>query len=103
MSFRHARATRRAAAYLLFTVALLVVPKADDPETPFDEGNPQANEMVVVKAASSREPPQSVRTFVPRISAQPRWIIASRRMLSVHAGQFTDSRTFRELLRLLRC
>ena len=51
MFLRRARATRLAAAYLLFAVALLMVPKADIPETPFDEGNTQTNEMVVVKAS----------------------------------------------------
>jgi hypothetical protein len=41
MFLRHARATRLAAVCLLFAGALLMVPKADNPETPFDEGNTQ--------------------------------------------------------------
>ena len=55
MLLRRARATRLASIYLLFTVALLMVPKADVPETSFDEANTPTNEMVVVKADSSIE------------------------------------------------
>ena len=43
MFLRHAMAARLAAAYLLFTVALLMVPKADIPETLFDEANIPTN------------------------------------------------------------
>jgi hypothetical protein len=43
MFHRHAKATRLAAAYLLFTVALMIVPKADIPETLFDEANTPTN------------------------------------------------------------
>ena len=53
MFLRHARPTRLAVAYLLFTVALVMVPKADIPETLFDEANTPTNEIVVEKAASS--------------------------------------------------
>jgi hypothetical protein len=101
MFLRHAKATRLAATYLLFTVALMMVPKADIPETLFDEAN-TTNEMVVEKAASSWEYRQSVTAFVPRISAQPRRI-SVRRILPVYEGRLTDSRTFRELFCSLLC
>ncbi len=102
MFLRHARTTRLAAAYLLFTVALVMVPKADIPETLFDEAGTSTNEMVVEKAASSWEYRQSVTAFVPRIFAQPRRI-SVRRILSVYASRLTDSRTFRELFCSLLC
>jgi hypothetical protein len=102
MFLRHARAGRLAAAYLLFTVATVMVPKADISDTLFDEANTPTNEMVVQKAASSWEYRQSVTAFVPRIFAQPRRI-SVRRMLSVYAGRLTDSRTFRELFCSLLC
>ena len=102
MLLRRARATRRAAVYLLFTVTLLMVPKADIPETPFDEGNTQTNEMVVVTAASSLEYRQLVTTFGLSICVQPRRI-SVRRVLPVVAGRFTDSRVFRELFCTLLC
>ena len=102
MFLRHARTTRLAAAYLLFTVALVMVPKADIPETLFDEADISTNEMVVEKAASSWEYRQSVTAFVPRIFAQPRRI-SVRRILSVYASRLTDSRTFRELFCSLLC
>jgi len=102
MFLRHARAGRLAAAYLRFTVATVMVPKADISDTLFDEANTPTNEMVVQKAASSWEYRQSVTAFVPRIFAQPRRI-SVRRILSVYAGRLTDSRTFRELFCSLLC
>ena len=102
MFLRHARAGRLAAAYLLFTVATVMVPKADISDTLFDEANTPTNEMVVQKAASSWEYRQSVTAFVPRIFAQPRRI-SVRRILSVYAGRLTDSRTFQELFCSLLC
>ncbi len=102
MFLRHARATRLAAAYLLFTVALVMVPKADIPDTLFDEANTSTNEMAVEKAASSWEYRQSVTAFLPRVFAQPRRINVHR-ILSVYAGRLTDSRTFRELFCSLVC
>jgi len=102
MFLRHARAGRLAAAYLLFTVATVMVPKADISDTLFDEANTPTNEMVVQKAASSWEYRQSVTAFVPRMFAQPRRI-SVRRILSVYAGRLTDSRTFRELFCSLLC
>jgi hypothetical protein len=86
MFLRHARATRLAAAYLLFTVALLIVPKADIPETLFDEANTPTNEMVIGKAASSLENRQLVTTFVPRMFAQVRKIRA-RRILPIYVAK----------------
>ena len=102
MFLRHARATRLAAAYLLFTVSLLMVPKADIPETPFDEANSQTNEMVVVKAASSLEHRQSVTAFVPIIFAQSRKI-SVRRISPVFTSQLTDSCRFQELFCSFLC
>jgi hypothetical protein len=98
----HARPTRLAVAYLLFTVMLVMVPKADISETPFDEANTPTNEIVVKKTASSSEHRQSVTAYVPRIFAQPRRT-SVRRILSVYAGRLTDSRTIRKLLCSLLC
>jgi hypothetical protein len=102
MFLRHARATRLAAAYLLVTVALMMVPKADIPETLFDEANTPTDELVVENAASSWEYRQPVIAFAPRISAQPRRADV-RRILSVYASRLTGSRAFRELLCTLLC
>ena len=101
MFLRRARATRLAAAYLLFAVALLMVPKADIPETPFDEGNTQTNEMVVVKAASPLEPRQPVTVSVPMFVQSRK--ISVRRISPVYTGQLTDSCRFQELLCSLLC
>jgi len=102
MFLRHARATRFAAACLLFSVALLMVPKVDVPETLFDETNTPTNEMIVVKAASSLEYRRSIAAFVPRIFAQPRRI-SFRMILPVYPSQLTDSNTLRELFCSLLC
>jgi len=102
MFLRHALAARFGAAYLLFTVALLMVPKADVPETPFDEGNTQTNEMVVVKATSSLEHRQSITVSVPIMFAQSRKI-SVRRISPVYAGQLTVSCRFQELFCSLLC
>ena len=102
MFLRRARTTRLAAAYLLFTVALLMVPKADIRETPFDEDNTQTNEMVVVKAGSSLKYRQSVPVSAPVMFAQS-LKISVRRISSVFTGQLTDSRRFQELLCSLLC
>jgi hypothetical protein len=96
------RATRLAGAYLFFAVALLMVPKADIPETPFDEGNTQTNEMVVVNATSPLEYRQSVTVSVPIMFAQSRKI-SVRRMSPVFTGQLTDACRFQELLCSLLC
>ena len=102
MFLRRARATRLAAAYLLFTVALLMVPKADIPETSFDEANTPTNEMVVVKPVSSLEERQSIISSVPVIFAQSRKIRV-RRISPIYAGQLTDSSRFQQLLCSLLC
>jgi hypothetical protein len=96
------RAARFTAAYLLFTVALMMVPKADIPETLFDEAKTQTNGMVVEKAASFQEYRQPVTAFLITLSAQPRKIGVGR-SLPVYAGRSADSRTFRELLCSLLC
>lgn len=95
-------AVRLAAAHLLFTVALVMVPKADIPETLFDEANTPTNEMVVQKDVSSWENRQSGPAFVPEIFVQSRRL-SVRRVLPVYAGPLTDSRTLRELSCTLLC
>ena len=100
MFLRHARATRLAATYLLFTVALVMVPKADIPETIFDEANTPTNEMVVEKAASSGEHQQSDPVLVSGIFTQPHRI-SVRRIWKIYVGQLTDSRRFPKLSCLL--
>jgi hypothetical protein len=98
---RHAGATRIWAACLLFILAVMMVPKADCLETPFDEANTPTNEMVVEKAASAWERPQSVIALVPRIFPQPRTGV--RRISPVYAGWLTKSGRFRELICSLLC
>jgi hypothetical protein len=74
-----------------------MVPKADIPETLFDEANTPTNEMVVVeKAASSWEYRQSVTAIRPKVFVQLRRL-SFRRILPVYEGRLTDSRMFREL------
>jgi hypothetical protein len=102
MFLRHARATRLAAAYLVFTIALLMVPKADSPETLFDEANTPTNEMVVRKLASSLQSLQTVTTFVPSIFSQVR-IINIGRISPIYVSRLTDSRTLREIFCFLLC
>ena len=93
----HAMATRVVAIYLLFTVALVMVPKADISETPFDESNNPTNKTVFEKAAPFMGIRlQSVTAFVTKIFTQPRRT-SDRRMFPICAGRLTDSRTFREL------
>ena len=102
MFFRHARATRLAAVCLLFTAALLMVPKTDNPETPFDEGNTQTNEMVVVTPAPSREHRPSVTASVLTMLAQSGKISVLRSSL-VDARLLTDARRLRELFCSFLC
>ena len=101
MVLHQPRETRIVSVYLLFMVALLMVPKADISETPFDEANTPTNEIIVEKAASSGEDRQSVTAFVPRIFAPPRTSV--RRILPVYTGKWTNSCTFRELFCSLLC
>ena len=102
MFLRRVRPTRLAGAYVLFTVALVMVPKADISETLFDEANTPTNEIVVEKAASSWERRQSNTAFVPRIFAQPRRTVV-RRISPVYPSRLTDSRTFQELFCTFLC
>jgi hypothetical protein len=96
------RAARFTGAYLLFTVALMMVPKADIPETLFDEAKTQTNGMVVEKAASFQEYRQPVTAFLTTLFAQPRKV-GVRRTFRAYAGRSADSRTIRELLCSLLC
>jgi hypothetical protein len=102
MFLRRARPTRLAAAYVLFTVVLVMVPKADISETLFDEANTPTNEIVVEKAASSCEHRYSDTTCVPRIFAQIRRTSVPR-ISPVYVGWLTDSRTFQELFCTFLC
>lgn len=101
MFLRHARAARLAVAYLLFTVALAMVPRADIQETRFDEATTPTNEIVIQKAASW-EYRRARTVFVPKIFAQLRKI-SVRTIVPVYAGQLTDSRRFLELFCSLLC
>ena len=102
MFLHQARVTRLMSACLIFMVALVMVPRADISETPFDEANTPINEIIVEKAASSWEDRQSVVALVPRIFAQPRSTDVSR-IWPVHEARLTDSRTFQELFCSLLC
>ncbi len=102
MFLRHARAARLAAACVLFTVALGMAPKADNPETRFDEANTPTHEMVVQNVASSRETPQPGMETARRVPAQSRRI-SVRMSLREYAGRSTDSGSLRELLCSFRC
>jgi hypothetical protein len=99
---RRARATRLAAACLLFTVALVMVPKSDVPETLFDEANTPTNEMVVEKNAFSWQYPESVTLFVPTVLAQS-LTFSIPSPSPIYAGELTDSRSLRELFCTLLC
>jgi hypothetical protein len=102
MFLRHARETRLVTVYLLFVVALVMVPKADISETLFDETNIPINEIAIENADFSWEYWQSVTALEPRIFAQPR-STSVRRILPVYASRLTDSRMFRELVCSFLC
>jgi hypothetical protein len=102
MLLRHSRVTRVATAYLVLTVALVMLPKADIPETLFDEANTPTNEMVVEKAACSLQSLQTVTRFVPWVFAQVR-ITNIHRISPIYVSRLTDSRTFREMFCFLLC
>jgi hypothetical protein len=102
MFLGHERPTRLAVVYLFFTVALVLVPKADILETPFDEAHTPTNEIVVKKPAPSWEHRQSDTTFVPRIFAQPRGTNVPR-IFPVYEGQLSDTHVVREILCSLLC
>ena len=99
---RHQRATRLAATCLLFTLAMMMVPKADISETLFDEANTPTNEIVVEKTATLCEPRQPLTAFVPKKIAQ-RQRVCVHRISPVYAKLLTDSRTFRALFCSLLC
>jgi hypothetical protein len=86
---------------LLFMVALVMVPKADIPETSFDEANAPTNEITIDNAASSWKDRQYVIEVVPRIFPPQRTGV--RTILVVYAGRLTDPRTLRELFCALLC
>jgi hypothetical protein len=102
MLLPHSRVTRVATAYLVLTVALVMLPKTDIPETLFDEANTPINEMVVEKAACSLQSLQTVTRFVP-------WVFEQVRMTNIHrispiyVSRLTDSRRLRELFCFLLC
>ena len=99
---RHQRATQLAATCLLFTLAMMMVPKADISETLFDEANTPTNEIVVEKTATLCEPRQPVTTFVPKEIAHWQRVYVHR-ISPVYAKLLTDSRTIRELFCCFLC
>jgi hypothetical protein len=102
MFLRPASALQLAAAFLLFTVAAVMTPKADTSETLFDESNTPINQIVVGNAAAVWDHRQSVTAFVPRIFAQRRRSNPAR-ILPVYVSQLTDSRTVREFFCFFLC
>jgi len=86
MSLRHPSAIRLAAACLLFTVALTMVPEADIPETQFDEANTATNEMIVARTAASGEFLQPTTTLVARVFVQPQGISLRRILLNMQSN-----------------
>jgi hypothetical protein len=99
---RHVGPIRIAAACLLFVLVVMMVPKADILETPFDEANTPTNEIVVEKTASLCEPREPVTVFAPKEFAKWRRV-GLHRILPVYAKVLTDSRTFRELFCFFLC
>ena len=75
---RHQRATRLAATCLLFTLAMMMVPKASILETPFDEANTPTNEIVVEKTASLCEAREPVTVFAPKRESLRRIVMFGR-------------------------
>jgi hypothetical protein len=111
MFLPYARATQLGVAYLVFTVAVVMVPKADNPKTLFDEANTPTNEMVAEKAASFmvaekaasfKEYRESVTASMPTIFPQSRRLSVWG-ILPVYADLLTGSRAFRELFCFLLC
>ena len=104
MFLRHARTARFAAAYLLlFTASLvLMVPKVNAPETPFDETT-LTNEMVIQRDGASTDN-QRVDTEVrmPKIFEQS-GMINVRGIFAAYAGQSADFHGFQELFSPLLC
>jgi hypothetical protein len=93
MFLHQARATRLMSACFLFMVVLVMAPRADISETPFDEANTPINEVIIEKAASSWEERQSVVALVPRMFAQ-QGMTSVRRIFPVYVGRLR-TRTFR--------
>jgi len=95
----HARTTRLVASCVLFTVSLLTLPRADIPETPFDEANTPTNEMLVEKAGPLQEYREAT------VAVLPKTLVSSRNIspLPVHAPRSTGSLQLQELLFTLRC
>jgi hypothetical protein len=102
MFLRPASAPRLAAAYLIITVAAVMMPMADISETLLDEPNTPINQIVVGNPAALWDHRQSVTTFVPRIFAQRRQSNPPR-ILPTYVSQLTHSRTVRELFCSFRC
>jgi hypothetical protein len=79
-----------------------MVPKADIPETPFDESSTQTNEMEVVEAASALEHRQPVIASALRQFSQA-WEMSVRKISPVYAGRLIDSCKLQEVLCSLLC
>jgi len=100
--FRNDAAANRLAVYLFFMVLLVLVPKADVPDTPFDEASTPTNEMVVEKAAPSTLYGPLIAAYVPRMFA-PVQSIGISRVVPLCTRRLIDSRSFRKLLCTLLC
>lgn len=105
MFLRHARTARFVAAYLLFFTASLVlmVPKVNDPGTPFNETTTSTNEIVIQTDGASTDT-QRVDTEIrmPKIFEQP-GMINVRGVFAAYAGQSADFHGFQELFSPLLC
>jgi hypothetical protein len=102
MCLPHKRTVRLLVGYLLFVVAFEMLPKADIPETLFDEANTPTNEMVVQEAVSSREHIDLDREFWPRVLADS-LRVSVRRISRTYVGQLTDRHRLQELLCTFLC
>jgi hypothetical protein len=83
-------------------LALLILPKIDDPETRFDEANSPTNEMLVQRMATTPDDNSSRIASAPRIGARAPEI-CGRLKPSVRAGQLSDPRRHLEILCALLC
>jgi len=90
------------ASCVLVTVALLMVPQADIPETQFDEANIPTNEMVVEEVASSKESRQSIVLLEPWMFVPTRRIDL-RTIFPIQLDRLSGSRPLTDLLCTLLC
>lgn len=87
---------------VLFTVALLMLPRADIPETRFDEASISVYDMIAETSASAQECRESVAVPVPRMFV-PAWGIRPPMNWHFHSSPLAGSRLFRELFCTFLC